>query len=446
MHKQYFIISCLIYSIFLFTVANLFIPLYFLHIFTFVLYSLSLNYLLKQPETFYSKSNLLILISFFSFIIIASYKYISFYYNDNFFVFSEADALTYYKYSLHMAGMPFIEGIKYYLNYYSYDDLGAVLFGSLFYRFIDSIIILNFFYIICGVITALAIYDISSNFMSLKYAFLCATAYSLSSFILWFQSSGLKESLMCMLVVLFFHRYYNMIKKKNLFQFVMPSLLLLGLMLFRPAILFFCVGSVGISLTVKKRKGATGLLIMIIVFALFIFLSSFVESSYKYYTGGGDFNRLINAREADGMVKGGLHFTYAVNVLAQFLGPLPTISSSKNPLLSFFSAGLIYKVLLSVLFWFGVYYIYKLKVESLYPLIFFAFFEMVGLLVILEGLELRKSLPHFFVIYIIAFWFMDKFDSTNILLNGRKSRKRLNSIFSLSSIIVFFLILGWNVR
>jgi hypothetical protein len=341
--------------------------------------------------------------------------------------------------------MPIMEGVLYYLRNHSFDDLGGALVPSLLYRFVDSILVLNIFYVLCGLITALAIYTISSNFMSPKYAFICATAYSMSSFVLWFHASGLKESFMCMLVVLFYHRYYLFIKKKVFLQLTYSSIFLLGLLLFRPALIFFCIGSVGISWILQKRKGSTGVLIIVFVFSLLIILSAYIDSSYKHFTAGGNFNRLIAAREADGMIKGGLKFTYMVNILAQILGPLPTISPGKNLLLSFYSSGLLYKALLSVVFWIGIYYIFSFKVELLYPLIFFALFEMISLLSILEGLELRKSLPHFPMIYIIAFWFLDKFDAIGPSIAIR-NKKNLRSIFSLSSFVVFFLILVWNTR
>jgi len=444
-HKQYFIIASLLYFIYLLTTSDCAVPIYLFNILMFITYFCVLNGLLAKRDGFYSKYNLSIFIAIFSLLAVISYNYISYLYNDNFFVFSEADALTYYKFSLRMSQMPFMEGVTYYLKYYSYDDLGAVLIGSLLYRLVDSMLILNFFHVICGLITALAMYSISTHFMSPKYAFICASAYSLSSFILWFHASGLKESFMCMLVVLFYHSYYLIIKKKALLYLTYSSIMLIGLLLFRPALIFFCLGSVATGLILQKRKGNTGILLIVLVFALFITLSSFVESSYKYYTSGGDFNRLIEAREADGMVKVSLPFTYTANILAQLLGPLPTIGSGKNPMLSFFSAGLIYKVLLSIVFWFAAYYIFRLKVDVLYPLMFFALFEMASLILILEGLELRKSLPHFPMIYMIAFWFMDKYDAKDHYA-GIRSRKRLGRIFSLSSVVVFFLILGWNIR
>jgi hypothetical protein len=70
---------------------------------------------------------------------------------------------------------------------------------------------------------------------------------------------------------------------------------------------------------------------------------------------------------------------------------------------------------------------------------------MISLLLILEGLELRKSLPHFFIIYIIAFWFLDKFDMTKAIQSVR-SRQKIKVLFSFSSVIILFMIFVWNIR
>lgn len=379
----------------------------------------------------------------FSLLIVSVYNYTSFLYNDNFFVFSEGDSATYHFHALKMSSKTFENAIAYYLSLYSLEDIGMVLISSTLYRFIASNLILNLFYIFTGLITALGIYRISSNFMSIKYAFICAVTYALSSFVLWFHASGLKESFLCMLIVLFFDRYYQYVQNRLVLHLMSSSLFLLILLFFRPALIFFCIGAVALGIILKKRKGLTGAFLIIIVFIAFMSLSSLFQSTYNRFLPGGDLDQMLMGR--DSMIKGSIQFTYAVNLLAQLIGPLPTISPDTKEILSFYSAGLIYKVLLSVMFWFGVFYVFKFKAEMLYPLIFFAFFEMGSLLMIIEGLELRKSIPHFAMIYIIAFWFMDQFDLKKCFVK-LKIRQRLQTIFSLSAACIFILILTWNIR
>lgn len=442
LNKTYFVIASMLYLYFLFYTSSDFFPIYIVHIFSFIMYFCVLMYSSKKKHNYYSKWNLLFLVFIFSLLIVILYNFISYAYNNNFFVFSEADAVTYYDESLVIASKSFTEGIKHYLSSRSFDDLGAVLISSSLYRLIESNLILNFFYILIGLITVLCIYRICSHFMSKRYAFVCSISYGLSSFVLWFHSSGLKESFMCMLIVLFFDRYYLYMKKRNMMHLVYASLFLIVLLLFRPALIFFCIGAVTMSLVLQRRKGLRGALVIVLSSVSLIAFYPIFEATYNRVLLGGDLSRLIMAREQQQMIVGSLQFTYAVNILAQLIGPLPTISPDTKVMLAFYSAGLIYKVLLSILFWFGVYYVFKYKVRLLYPLILFSFFEMVSLALILEGLELRKALPHFPLIYIISFWFLDKYDLTNYF----KNKKKIKIMFNLSAFILFFIILAWNLR
>ncbi len=441
--KYYVFIAGILYFAFWFKVSSEYISLYVVHIITFITYGSILYFISKKGKGFYSKNNLTVLVLLYSLVLVISYNITSYIYNNNLFVFSEADAVTYYYHSLNMASKSISDSIYYYLSYYRVDDLGAVLVSSTLYRIIESKLILNFFYIIVGLITAIGIYRISTHFMSLKYAFICAVSYSLSSFVLWFHASGLKESFMCMLIVLFFDRYYLYLQNKNILHIVYGSLFLAALLLFRPPLTFFALGAIAMGMVLQKRKGLSGAFIIILAFVAFVGLYPVFQSTYDRFLMGGDINRLLMAKQS--MIIVSTRFTYATNFLAQLIGPLPTISPDTKELLSFFSPGLIYKVLLSVFFWFGVFYVFKIKKDILYPLIFFAFFEMISLLLILEGLELRKSLPHFFVIYIIAFWFLDKFDMTQAIQSVR-SRQKTSTLFSFSSAIVLLIIFIWNIR
>lgn len=441
----YFIIALLIYGYFWFSTSSDFVSLYFYHFVVFVFYASTLYFISKKTKGYFTKANLLALVFIVSFIIVYTNNYVSYIYNSNLFVFSEVDAVNYYYHSLNMASRSMSDAISYYLSFYSVEDLGAVLISSTLYRIIESKLFLNFFYIIVGLFTALGIYRISFNFMSVKYAFICSVSYSLSSFVLWFHSSGLKESFMCMLIVLFFDRYYVYLKNKNILQLAYASLFLAALLLFRPALIFFCLGGVGMGLILQRRKGLTGVFVIVLLFAGFIALYPVFESTYNRFLMGGDLNRLLLAKQS--MIVGGTQFTYAVNLMAQLIGPLPTISPDvgAGPKLSFYPPGLIFKILLSGCFWLGVYYIFKYKFSLLYPLIFFAFFEMISLLLILEGLELRKSLPHFAMIFIIAFWFLDKYDIAGYF-RSKRSRQYHRLILNFYCIVIFIVIMIWNIR
>ena len=445
LNKTYFIVSGLLYLTFLYT-SGAFISLYVLNIVTFLIYLYLLLYCFEQPKSFYSPSHLVVIVFVYTSLMVIIYNYITYIYTDNFFMFDATDPMTYHRHSLIMASKSFYGGIKYYLRQgYTYDDLGAVLIQSTLYRLIPSKFFLDFFFIICGLFATLGIYRISSNFMSQRYAFVCCLAYSLSSCTIFYHASGRKETFMCMLIVLFFDRYYQFRRNGAFIHLAYAAIFLLGLLFFRPAIIFLVLGSVCMGVFIQRGKGKKGPFLLILIFASIIVLRPVFKSTFDSFLRGGDINRVIEVKKSENMVKGSVRFTYAVNLLAQLIGPLPTISSGTKAILSFYSPGLIYRVLLASLFWLGTYYVFQLKLDALYPLIFFAFLEMAALLSILEGLELRKSMPHFFVFYVIAFWFMDHYESGKKTIIS-KNRWKIRMVFSLSSVLAFCLVLAWNIR
>jgi len=364
-------------------------------------------------------------------------------YNQNYFVFSVADAVTYHNQALIMASKSFTNGIRYYLRYNSTEDLGAVLMISTLYRIIESNLFLNIFYVFVGILTAFGMFSISKNMMSVKNAFLCGLTYSISSFVLWFHASGLKESFMIMLVVLFFDHYYKYMRNTRIRHLVFASVILIPLMLFRPAILFLCLGAILISFFLMHKRTFSSFISVLLALLAIIFSSSYIEHTSNRYVPGS-VEQMIKIKESTGMVKGSKLFTYSVNIMAAAIGPLPTLLPNKKTTLSFYSVGLIYRIFLSFTFWFGIYYAYKTRSTTVYPLILFALMEMSSLVLILEGLELRKSLPHFPAIFIVSFWFLDTYNRNTII--KPQSKLRLERIVNLSIIFFFILIILWNKR
>src|SRR5699024_4870810 len=123
--------------------------------------------------------------------------------------FSEADAFVYHDFAQEMSSMSWGYAIDYFLRYYRFEDLGMVLILSAVYSIAESNLLFNAFNIFVGVITAIGVFRISRYLMTEKYAFICALSFTISSYFVWFHASGLKESFMVMLVVLFFDQFYK---------------------------------------------------------------------------------------------------------------------------------------------------------------------------------------------------------------------------------------------
>jgi hypothetical protein len=438
----YFVISIVLYFILIPKVSDEYMMISFINILSVFLYFIMLYSSYTRKVDNFNKMSLFIKVFIYSVVFVVLYNMASFFYENNFFVFSTEDALKYHDFGITMSSMGFFEGIDYLLYFWDFSDLGMPVLTSSLYNFVQSNLIINFFYIFIGIITSFGIFAISKNFISARYSFFAALSYGISSFVLFFHSSGLKESFLIMLTVLVFDQYYRFLNKKNIQNLIYGFVFLSLVAFFRPILIVFILSAIGIGFLIYKRKGLTAKIIFLLIAGLFVSISPDLILIINAYLAGG-FEFLIASRESQGMVIGSVPFTYAVNILAQVIGPLPTLISDSNLPLTIYAPGLIYRVLLAFPFWLGIVYIYKMKNYKIYPLVIFTLMEMFALALVMEGLELRKSMPHIPFVFIIAFWFLDKYDMKEIVF---KRPKRFKQFFKLSMLILAFLIFYWNFR
>ncbi len=441
-NKRYFIFGTLIYLL----IASVFpveLPvLYVVNYLTLLAFSLSVGYLADKPEDYFTRKKMIFLIFCYSLFFVFCYNLISYYYTDNFYVFSEDDAFYYNKESVVMAGMDFMDSIGYYLSNHEFEDLGIVLILSALYKVYATKFLLNLFYVFVAVVTANAIFGIARRFMSIKYAWLCAACYCLSSYVIWFHSSGLKESVLVMFITLFYSNYYQLVFDKKTAGLWGLILVPLALLLFRPVLALFCLVSVAMGILLKRKFSAPQLVfVFAAMFAGIYFLETILSSTDKFLLGGTD--RMLEIKEMEGMVKGSIPFTYLVNILSSMFGNFPSLLSSKVHL-TFFAPGLIFKIFISVAFWFGVIHVVKTKMNKTYPMLVFMLAEAVSLTYILEALELRKSIPHFPLVYIIAFIFIYKYDHNQLITI--KNHLFYKKSFHVVSLVLCLLIVYWNFR
>lgn len=440
-------IRYLIFGIFVYLLMAAVFPvelemLYVLNCFSLVTFFLYVDYLAKKPEDYFVGRKMTFLLFSYSLFFVFCYNLVSYYYTGNFYVFSESDAIFYHNESIVMSGMSFISSIEYYLSRHELEDLGIAIILSTLYKVYATKLLLNLFYVFVAVITANAIYAIARRFMSVKYAWLCAATYGLSSYVIWFHASGLKESVLVMLITLFYSNYYSFVfdkKSSGLWGLVLVPLLLL---LFRPVLSIFCLVSIAMGVLLKRKFSISQLLFLFAAFLTGIyFLDTILSSTDKFLLGGPD--RMLEIKEMEGMVKGSIPFTYLVNILSSMFGCFPSLMSSKVHL-TFYAPGLIFKVFISLAFWFGVVHLIKTRMSQAYPMLIFIIAEMISLTYILEALELRKAMPHFPLIYIIGFIFIYRYDHNQLLsiknhLFHKKSFERI-------SLILCILMVYWNFR
>jgi hypothetical protein len=419
--------------------------LYLTHLFTFFSFFAILAYYGNKKDYNFSKINLAIIVFLYSLLIVIINNAISAYYNDNYFVFSEIDPVTYNKLAKSFNEKNSLEEAFDSLSLiFDFEDFGAVFVIAMVYNIAESNLIVNLLYVILGVFTALGMYNISAFFMNKKYAFLCTLSYSISSFVLWFHSSGLKESFLMFLVVQAMSHFYNYRKKSNIKSFIYSSFFLISILFFRPAITFLMLASMSLGILFTQKLNAFKVISISIIIVVFVIALPLIIKQHERYLAGGDVDRMIEIKEITGMVKGSLSFTYAVNILSALVGPLPTFSHVIKPSISFCSSGLLFRVVIAFSFISGVYFIIRKKVFAMLPILIFPILEILSLVFILEALELRKSLPHFPFMFILSFWFLYVIDNKKVFtLNQKKILKHFNNIT-----LVFFiiLILYWNFR
>ncbi len=436
-NQAYLLVSVILYFILSpkisgeYILINLFVMLSVITYFTVLYTNIDIN--LKS----YTKTYLSTEVFLYSLLFVAMENSISYFYSNNFFMFSMSDAVTYHKSTIEILNKPLLEAIDQYLTHMGFDDLGMILVLYPIYHIYPSNITLNIFYLLVTVITTVGIFELAKNFMSDKYAFLASLSYSLSSFVLLFNATGLKESFMIMLVVLSFKYYYSLNKKLSSSIAFLSTII--SLLFFRPALAVMIIGVIGLS-SILSNKGSIGKKIFaFLIFLFLIAMSNSILAEIESYTTGG-MDTLVEARDMKGS---SVSFAYIVHILSQAIGPIPTLISSEKILTMFYAPGLIYRILLAFPFWLAIFYIYKTRDYKLYPLVFFVLMEMSSLAFILDGLELRKSMPHIPFVFVIAFWFLDKYDNRVLRI---KKRKRFNQFFKFSMFIFVLLIFYWNFR
>lgn len=440
--NTYIIVGLLLYLFFFTSVEAGFLDMHILNIILLLVYGITFRWLIERPDSYFTQKNLIRLYIPIALFSILAMNTLSFIHNGNFFVFSENDARLYQDMG---QGLNFFGDYhstwSFITKYYTSDDWGMMIFSGLVYSILNHPLFLNFIHFLLGVIIVRNMYLIGVQFMTKKYAFLAAFTFSTSSYLLWFHSSGLKESILVTLVLASFAFYYKTLKKWSPKNLLVLLATLGAILLFRPAVSYLIIASFAGHLLFLIKDQFLKLFMGVIVLSFLFFSSNSLVQQRNKFFGGESINELVDNREKQGMIKGGVTFTYAVNTLSGLIGPLPTIYPQLSKgMLPLFSPGLIFRNLAGILFLFGIYYVFKSKSFIVLPIVFFYIMEATSLVVILEGLELRKSLPHFISIYLVMFWVLFSIRSNSYIYI------LLKNLLKLSAILIPIILIYWNLR
>lgn len=404
---------------------------------TFFIYGIILYNTAKQPCFFFTRRNLSIIVFSCSIIDSTILKLLSFAVDGDFFIFSQKDAVLYYTISMNVLGMGYIESIKYLFSTFAFDDLGMLLWTSSIFRIIPSLHFLNLSHCIVGTFSALMIFNISRYFMPRRYAFMASLAFSAASFTVMRQAMCLKETVMIFLIIASFHSFYLQLHTKKTGYILLTILCVYGIFMFRTPTALLLIVSFGLTYLLLYTKGVAATILGTFILVL-IGSTSLFAYTYDRYLRGGD-TELIMERKND-LSRGGGVINQLADPVAAFAGPFPSVKVVAKKQTPLYASGLLYRFLLFVPFFAGVYYIFKSQHLKMYPVALFFLMNALGLVASVKGLETRLSMPHLAMMYIVAFWFLAKYDYNRF--SWKISPKVLYGYF----IAMLGLCLLWNLR
>ncbi len=414
-----------------------FFALYLVSFLSFSLFGIVIIAIDGKTSSFFNKRNLFIIVFACTFFQVLIYKILSFYIDGDTFLFAKRDAMLYYLESLKIAQMDFMDTIKYISSILGFDDWGVILWFSTIFRVIGSNDFSSFVHCLVGTTIALLLFDICRNLMPKRYAFICSFSFSIASFMLVSYSTTVKQTIMVFIIIAAFDCFYNFLRKKknrSLFLCLIYSSLIL---LFRIPTALFLIFSFGITLILLYMKGPSAIALTVIL-GLALCSTSLFSYTFDRYLRGGNTELMLerkNQLAGDGGIVNQL-----ADPVAALAGPFPSIKIQTIKATSLYASGLLYRFLLCAPFFLGTYLIIKKQYVKMYPFVIFFLVNAIGVAISVKGLETRLSLPHMAMMYIVAFWFLARYDY------GKLSWKISHPVSYSYFIFIMGLCLLWNLR
>lgn len=356
------------------------------------------------------KTNALLMIVFvYSLFFVAVYNTSFFIDHGNFFAFGSRDSMQYHSIAKNMAATSFSNAFDFLPAKWNFDDYGFPIYVSLLYRIFDTPLIVNLVNVLLNTFTTYFIYKIGRYFLTNKYACVAALVFGLSTYSIYYQTSGLKETLMIFLITGSFHYYYKYLSSNRKKYFLYAILWCMSVFFFRVPLVFFLFLSI-LCTEFFRMKLLTNLIKMKFsykfILPIFITITVSIIFLYTKFPLLGRYLSLIKVISLTKQSISSSHsfvFVYLNSFMAGFLGPFPTIIPlSKNMNLSILAGSLILKVFLSIYFIFGVYIGRKNK--FILPIAIFCLLEICSLSYVLQSFEFRKCYPHIPFVILIAIY------------------------------------------
>lgn len=313
-------------------------------------------------------------------------------------------------------------------------DYGAPILTYLIYSIYPSPLLFSFFNFIWTLLSSILLVRICRGFLSNYYCKLLALMWGLSQFVIYQNSTSLKESFLVMLVLISFYFYRSWLSKDLTFPFLGLLMTLGVIVYFRPIIVILLVASYGFGYLhiIKSKKIKSFILFTLLIMGIiFIGVISSIITPYLM-----DYNTLLKQQ---GLQEIGL-LSYPIMLLSGFVGPLPTFFLGELPKISLYSGSLFVRMILSGFMLMGIVNSFKIKSKInkalLLAMLAFTFSETLALVAVLDALELRKSFPHYQFFYVLIV-----FGIQEMKLSNRSLRISFR-VFQVSMIVLIFF---WNL-
>lgn len=309
------------------------------------------------------------------------YLFLFFYYTGSFFEFTGSDSLMYYNQSQKRLNLPLSEALASFVKNtkYGWDDTGMIIYSHMVFSCLNSVVfqrIVNFSLLITQ---ATMMRAILKNFaIDNRIIYLTLGLYVSNSAILYFVSSGLKETLFNTIIVFIWYCYF--IKGQRIIGFFYMLVSVSSLYLFRiPELLLTFI-----SVMSRQSKRYLILLLIPLLGLVFVVFYKFKDVILWYFNRG---EQDVAVAHSNGLV-----YKFSVYCSALF-GPFATFMSSedhRDTLL--YSMGLTTLMTMRLYLLLSVKYILR-KSKVIIPLLVHIGLHIVVLTVVDRTLKIRYWMP-----------------------------------------------------
>jgi hypothetical protein len=319
------------------------------------------------------------------------------------FEFTGSDSAFYDDVANIMADMKIVQSIKWFLlgPKFGFDDLGFPLYLSFIYRAFDTPIMGRLINVVLNAGTAIFLYKIAKRFMAIRLAAISAVVFGTASYTVYYQSSGLKESLMLTLIIYSYLNYCRYVERPNIRHLCKCLFPAFALAFFRVPLVFFILISIGLSEILKNKKRISAVILGGIVLVSTLIGTIYFEEKLISYEQ--KYNTVLRERgdrpeDASLLLRG-------TAVGAGLFGPFPTIVPAyENEDTAMHAPSLVLKGFLSIYFIFALFFVLKYKDYSFAPLMLFALIHIISLTYLVHTLKMRNQFPAFPFIILGAFY------------------------------------------